>query len=217
MRPEIPQGHADKVYQKQSSSRYQRNFNPNCTSHLTQGQKEGIKMITARTYISADVEAERKLRQVVILQSHVRKWLGKQRAGRKRALRDEKQKAVFLKKKRFQEIAENERQHEINRRVHPKTSRDFSLLYSGLEAWRKQELKKIKAKKLNDHDKRLQHKLLLLKEAALIQQLCTLKVTALEEAREKAKTKWVHQVRKLLTLDGKFQSMDKQGWRKDNG
>ena len=56
----------------------------------------------------------------------------------------------------MQDQEEKKRKVEIERRMHPKTTKDFSILYNELEAWRLNETKKIKAAvNMNQEEKKL--------------------------------------------------------------
>lgn len=51
---------------------------------------------------------------------------------------------------------EKKRKVEIERRMHPKKTKDFDILFNELEAWRLNETKKIKnSNELNEEEKKL--------------------------------------------------------------
>ncbi|CAH8560584.1 unnamed protein product [Heterobilharzia americana] len=58
--------------------------------------------------------------------------------------------------------------HDFERRLHPKTAADFDRLYNALEAWRREEVKKIKVQQLTEAEKKAALALVLNEEAELI-------------------------------------------------
>ena len=82
------------------------------------------------------------------------------------------------------ELAEKRRKNEIESRLHPKSTKDFEILYNGLENWRIQEAKKINEAGFSEPARLTALADLLDQEAALIQKIDRLKITALEENRE---------------------------------
>jgi hypothetical protein len=61
--------------------------------------------------------------------------------------------------------------------MHPKTAKDFEILYNELEAWRLNETKKIKnSSELSHEEKALALEQLLNKETKILQQIDRLKI-----------------------------------------
>ena len=61
--------------------------------------------------------------------------------------------------------------------MHPKTGKDFDILYNELEAWRLNETKKIKnSLELKEEEKALAMQQLLNKETKILQQIDRLKI-----------------------------------------
>ena len=56
--------------------------------------------------------------------------------------------------KELQQKEEQKHKEEIERRMHPKTGKDFEILYNELEAWRLNETKKIKGSSELNHDEK---------------------------------------------------------------
>ena len=72
--------------------------------------------------------------------------------------------------KELQEKEEANHKEEIERRMHPKTAKDFDILYNELEAWRLNETKKIKnSLELNQEEKSFALEQLLNKETKILQ------------------------------------------------
>ena len=89
--------------------------------------------------------------------------------------------AIAERENKKKEMAEGKRRKEIERRLHPRTSKDFETLYNGLEKWRHQETKKIEAADLEEPVRLALMADLLEKEAQLIQKIDRLKLAANDE------------------------------------
>jgi hypothetical protein len=82
-------------------------------------------------------------------------------------------------------VLEEHRRVEINRRMHPRSGKDFEVLYDELEVWRLQELERIKASTLDEEDKKRANYMLLTKEVKLVQTIDRLKSFAKDENADK--------------------------------
>ncbi len=70
----------------------------------------------------------------------------------------------------MQTAEERRHKEEIERRMHPKSGKDFEILYNELEQWRLNETKKIKnSSELNPDEKALAMQQLLNKETKILQ------------------------------------------------
>jgi hypothetical protein len=67
---------------------------------------------------------------------------------------------------------------EVERRMHPRTFEDFSILYRELESWRLNEAKRIQASGFDEATQRAAQRELLQKETKLLQTIDKLKITA---------------------------------------
>jgi hypothetical protein len=111
-------------------------------------------------------------------------WFARKRA---KYLRDEliKRKAFIADEEdRRRREVEMERMREIERRMHPRATSDFEILYNELEAWRLSETEKLRNKKLSPAEFEAQTYHLLTKEIKLLQTIDRLKVVANKENRE---------------------------------
>jgi len=71
--------------------------------------------------------------------------------------------------KELQAKEEQKHKEEIERRMHPKTTKDFEILYNELEAWRLNETKKIKnSSELSPDEKAMGLEQLLKKETKIL-------------------------------------------------
>jgi hypothetical protein len=99
-----------------------------------------------------------------------------------RKQRLDKEAEIQRRQKELEAEEEKQRKEEVERRMHPKKSKDFEILYNELEVWRLNETKKIKnSKDLNDEEKKLALRVLLNKETKILQQIDRLKITASEQ------------------------------------
>jgi hypothetical protein len=85
---------------------------------------------------------------------------------------------------RRQREAEQRRRYEIERRMRPRTTADFEILYNELEAWRLQETAKITGAGLAPHERHAALQQLLHKETKLLQTIVRLKIAANAENRD---------------------------------
>jgi hypothetical protein len=86
-----------------------------------------------------------------------------------------------------EEAAKAEAAHaaEVHRRMHPRSSSDFEILYNELEAWRAAETRRINSEGLDEKDRLEALAQLLHKETKLLQTIDRLKLTATKENRER--------------------------------
>lgn len=126
----------------------------------TQGKREGVaqtlrhdlyvhgehdKVLVARPYFTADELQVIKEAKALIIQCAWRQHLARKRADELRAeLAAEIEKAEAEAARKLAEEEERERR-DIERRLHPRTRRDFAMLYDEIEAWRVSETARIKA------------------------------------------------------------------------
>ncbi|XP_028287017.1 IQ and ubiquitin-like domain-containing protein [Parambassis ranga] len=103
------------------------------------------KLVTPGKYVTADEYQESRLRAVMCLQSHVRRWLATQRVDQLR--RERARRLVWLEMNERRRIEEKEEQLRDRRRRwrNPQTREDFNLMYQALEKWRREEEQQINA------------------------------------------------------------------------
>jgi hypothetical protein len=91
-------------------------------------------VVSARKYTTSELHAEIITATVVRMQCFVRRCLARRLVGRKRAEKRSRQVALAAKETRRKKLAEGQKGREIDARLHPKTSKDFEILYNGLES-----------------------------------------------------------------------------------
>eukprot|EP01006_Ploeotia_vitrea_P030884 TRINITY_DN63196_c0_g2_i1.p1 TRINITY_DN63196_c0_g2~~TRINITY_DN63196_c0_g2_i1.p1 ORF type:complete len:486 (-),score=43.53 TRINITY_DN63196_c0_g2_i1:401-1858(-) len=146
--------------------------------------EQNDKYYTPRPYFSAAQLHELRIEKTVNIQAHVRGWFARRLAKKMRAEEQEAIAVLQLEELRRKEIHETKRQKEIERRTHPRTPNDFSVLLNELEAWRLQETNKIKESSLSPKEKQLALQELLKKETRLLQTIDKLKIKAGKENKK---------------------------------
>ncbi|TPX55201.1 hypothetical protein PhCBS80983_g05521, partial [Powellomyces hirtus] len=136
-------------------------------------------------YTSAAAHAAFVQGNVIKLQCWARRIFAVRRVRALRAERARRTRAVLDKERRRRELAEKKRRREVESRVHPKSAKDFEVLYNGLETWRQQETIKINAANYSEPARLAALADLLDQEAALIQKIDRLQIAANEENRER--------------------------------
>eukprot|EP01010_Urceolus_cornutus_P001799 NODE_236_length_1954_cov_254.998950_g186_i0.p1 GENE.NODE_236_length_1954_cov_254.998950_g186_i0~~NODE_236_length_1954_cov_254.998950_g186_i0.p1 ORF type:complete len:555 (-),score=123.87 NODE_236_length_1954_cov_254.998950_g186_i0:218-1882(-) len=148
----------------------------------------GDRIYRARPYFSAQALHELRVLKSIRVQAHIRGWFARRLA---RRLREEEEVKVEEKRKeeeRQRVQHEAKRQKEIQKRTHPRTAADFSVLYNELEAWTLQEATKIKESDTDAKEKGLARQELLKKQTKLLQTIDKLQIKAnVENKKEKTK------------------------------
>lgn len=120
-------------------------------------------------YFSSRMWAKEREDTTLYIQCRVRAWFARRRAYQLRKLRDDKDAELRQRQEELRIEEEKKRKVEIERRMHPKKTNDFDILYNELEVWRLNETKKIKgSKELNDEEKKLALRVLLNKETKIL-------------------------------------------------
>ncbi|KAJ3130221.1 hypothetical protein HK100_008171 [Physocladia obscura] len=126
--------------------------------------------IRPKKYFSSEDHEKMLNHMATVIQCFVRKCFASRLVRRLRKERDMRMKAMAAKEKRRKALENKKRKKEIESRLHPKTRKDFDILYNGLE----QPARLAALADLMDQ------------EAVLIQKIDKLKIAANEENREKA-------------------------------
>ncbi|XP_051740550.1 IQ and ubiquitin-like domain-containing protein isoform X2 [Ctenopharyngodon idella] len=101
------------------------------------------KLITPGTYITAEEYHSKRLRAVITLQSHVRRWLAKCFTESLRQAKEQHMAWMENEKRRKKEEKEQQIRDEYHRRMNPESKGDFDLLYNALQKWRIEEVERI--------------------------------------------------------------------------
>ncbi|KAJ3192659.1 hypothetical protein HK101_006179, partial [Irineochytrium annulatum] len=143
-------------------------------------------VLKARRYFTSEEYEQLVIRSTTRIQCFVRQCFAIRLVRKLRQERDDRLKALAAKEKRRRELAERRRRKEIESRLHPKTTKDFEILYNGLENWRIQETEKINGAAYSEPARLAALADLLDQEAALIQKIDRLKLAANDENRERS-------------------------------
>ncbi|KAK9952449.1 hypothetical protein ABG768_018289 [Culter alburnus] len=101
------------------------------------------KLITPGTYITAEEYHGKRLRAVITLQSHVRRWLAKCFTDSLRQVKEQHMAWMENERRRKREEKEQQIRDEYHRRMNPESKGDFDLLYNALQKWRIEEVERI--------------------------------------------------------------------------
>ncbi|KAI8820095.1 uncharacterized protein EV422DRAFT_531575 [Fimicolochytrium jonesii] len=158
----------------------------------TQMTKRGVYVTTATDtilhpgrYTTSEAHEHFIHTNIVRIQCWVRRLNAIRRVRHLRRERDDRTRALLEKEARRRDLAEKKRRKELESRVHPRTGKDFDVLYSGLETWRQQETSKINAANYSEPARLAALADLLDQEAALIQKIDRLQIAASEENKER--------------------------------
>lgn len=134
-------------------------------------------------YVTADELDALKAENIVVVQRCWRGFVARRRA---RALRASREADVAAREAeaeaRAREAAERHRA-EVERRMHPRTKKDFEVLYNEVEAWRAAETRRIGEEAVSETDKAEQLAEVLAKQTKMLQTIEKLKATAARENR----------------------------------
>ena len=109
-----------------------------------------------KNYFSSKMWKKEREDTTLYIQCRVRAWFARRRAFELRKVRDDKDAELQRRQEELRMEEEKKRKVEIERRMHPKKTKDFDILYNELEAWRLNETKKIKnSTELNAEEKKL--------------------------------------------------------------
>eukprot|EP00759_Apiculatamorpha_spiralis_P016856 PhF_6_TR2314/c0_g1_i1/m.4084 len=143
------------------------------------------RVVVAKRYFSWDELAALQVLKAIVLQSYVRGWFARKHA---RVLRQDrvalKQHIVKAHQQRLEDH-EKKKAVEIERRMHPRSAKDFAVLYDELEAWRLQETQRIQDADITPEEKHFALQELLKKETKLLQTIDKLQLQATKENRQR--------------------------------
>jgi len=128
------------------------------------------KIIYPKRYFSSIMWLKQREETTLYIQCRVRGWFARKRCYDLRKAKKDREQELMALQKELQLKEEQKHKEEIERRMHPKTTKDFEILYNELEAWRLNETKKIKnSSELSPDEKALALEQLLQKETKILQ------------------------------------------------
>ncbi|KAJ3350569.1 hypothetical protein HDU91_006235 [Kappamyces sp. JEL0680] len=143
-------------------------------------------IIKSKQYVTSDEWEATRHAKAIIIQCFVRQIQARLKVRKLLEIKRAKTKAYEEKEERRQKLLEKKRVQDNERRLHPKTDKDFEILYSGLEQWRTQETSRINKLQLIEPARLAALADLLDQESALLQKIDKLKIDASIENREKS-------------------------------
>lgn len=137
------------------------------------------KMLSPKRYVTSVEVARKKLERTIQLQCAWRSYIARVRANAVRTLIREREDRLAAEEKVRQEQAVKQHEREVQRRLHPRSKKDFEILYNELEEWRFTETKRIKDEtQSGSPERKIAMQELLAKETKLILTIDRLKITA---------------------------------------
>eukprot|EP00439_Symbiodinium_sp_Y106_P011743 s6526_g1.t2 len=158
-----------------------------------------------RPYFSSADKAALLLEKCVMIQCHARGMLARRRTRQLRQMRQERHELARKEAERRQLEADLRHKREVERRMHPRTFEDFSVLYKELEAWRVNEAARIQNSGFDEATRRAAQHELLRKETKLLQTIDKLKIqahTSNRDAKIKSKLESMSQPKVWAQGDG---------------
>ncbi|CAE7567469.1 IQUB [Symbiodinium sp. CCMP2456] len=158
-----------------------------------------------RPYFSSADKAALLLEKCVMIQCHARGMLARRRTRQLRQMRQERHELARKEAERRQLEADLRHKREVERRMHPRTFEDFSVLYKELEAWRVNEAARIQTSGFDEATRRAAQHELLRKETKLLQTIDKLKIqahTSNRDAKIKSKLESMSQPKVWAQGDG---------------
>ncbi|XP_012994505.1 IQ and ubiquitin-like domain-containing protein isoform X3 [Esox lucius] len=170
------------------------------------------KLISPGAYVTAAQYHAKRLRAVITLQTHTRRWQAKRMTDQLRADRDLR--LAWMERDGCRKRREKEEQikAEYNRRMNPESRDDFALLYSALEKWKKEELERINAT-LEGAERKAALCALLEQETQLIASIGRHRIAAGERNYHKAVQAFLEKCaapKRWCAFDGKMTQMETQ-------
>ena len=137
----------------------------------------GDYVIEPRRYFSSNQLLELKRQKTLVIQCYWRGYVARKRTWAIREGLFEKQQREEAASSGLAAKKERQRKFEVERRINPRTVRDFELLYNELETWRQRETTRIeRSSTLSAADKKRELTEVLAKETKALQTIDRLKV-----------------------------------------
>lgn len=148
--------------------------------------ESGDREIVPRMYFSSQQHADLRLRKCIVVQCYWRGYKARCRGWSLREAQESRRQSIADEQLRQRLLAEERHKVEVERRMNPRSFKDFEILYNELENWRLHETRRIKDdENINEKQKLTELAQLLDKETTLLQTIDRLKLTANKENRGK--------------------------------
>jgi IQ calmodulin-binding motif len=136
--------------------------------------------VTSRKYFTAAQLHAVKDAKALVIQCHWRGYMARKRALEIRHRLESQRQAALEEARRKAQEEEARFAKDVERRLHPRTTEDFAILYDEVEAWRASETAKIKTNIPDEETQKEALTLLLQKETALLGNIERLRTAALK-------------------------------------
>lgn len=144
---------------------------------------QGLELLSKPYFSSAD-KAALVLEKCILIQCHVRGMFARKRARQLRRDLHDHLEFAHAEAERARLEADLRHKREVERRIHPRSLDDFSVLYQELEAWRLGEVERLRNSGFNEAAQKAAQRELLAKETKLLQTIDRLKIQACVENRD---------------------------------
>lgn len=94
------------------------------------------KKMEAKIYFTSEMWEERREEATLFIQRHFRRILAKNRTNELRKKKEDKIQEQLRREEEFRRKEEIKHKKEIERRMHPKTKEDFTILFEELEVFK---------------------------------------------------------------------------------
>lgn len=168
--------------------------------------------LTPKPWVTAEEFHKKRLQACIKLQSFYRRWQAKILV---EGVRRDKHKRLQYERDQFEKRElekQNRLQHELERRLHPKTRADFEMLFTALEKWRKEEENTIK-ETLSGAEKKVAMYELLERETELIATINRHRLKASENDKQNQNIKTLEKAAAPIrwkAYDGRITEMQTQ-------
>jgi hypothetical protein len=135
--------------------------------------------VAPKAYFSSTEWNELKVKTTIVMQCYWRGYVARCRAHALRKRQEDRRRAIEDEEERQREAARRKHEREVERRMNPRTTEDFEVLYNELENWRQHETRRINENFAGQEKERLAELAKLLhKETKLLQTIDRLKIGA---------------------------------------
>jgi hypothetical protein len=187
-KPLKERNHAVRMHRETQTKKFKSRSQQTDREQGTQMEKPGIslddqfdrivELPPLGTYFDSEQLDLLRLKMAIRIQSFVRGWRARRLALKLHRQKMDNKKQDAEEDRQQREKEDEVKRKEINRRMHPKTKKDFDVMYAELEQWRLQETAKIQSGARSEEEKKQGLHELLRKQVKLLQTIDRLKNTS---------------------------------------
>ncbi len=188
------EGQAEKFHRETQTAEYKsRSMQVGCESGTQMARPDLYidnsrdRHVSPKRYVTSVEVARMKLEKTIQLQCAWRSYIARVRSTAVRQLLLDREERLAAEEQARREHAVEQHQREVERRLHPRSQKDFEVLYNELEEWRFKETARIKEQTASGTpERRAAMQELLARETKLVQTIDRLKIKADDENRKLA-------------------------------